>query len=137
MEQRAQIAAEVDSVTNEWWTVWSTAQDFDRFMSFFVDDTEPIWISDGQHLMSRSEIDAAFRPVMGNLARQDNTPIEFRTIVISPEVVYTIRINQVEQIDTTRTRLPEVRWAETIVWVNREGVWKVLLGHGSSPNESM
>ena len=133
----AQIEAEVNQVLDEAWAVWSAGEDFDRFMTFFSDDPEVLWISDAVPHFGRDQIDSDFRPVMESFQRQDNTPVEWRTIVIAPDVVYTVRINDCFQIDLEGNRGPTVRYAETIVWVKRDGEWKVLIGHGSTPNESM
>ena len=135
--QVAQIEAEVDSVTSEWWAVWSAGEDADRFFSFLADDAEAVWISDANPLFGRAEIEEAFRPVLENIQRQDNTPLEWRTIVIAPEVAYTVRINDVVQTFVTGDSGPVIRYAETLVWVKRDGEWRVLIGHGSTPNEPM
>jgi len=135
-EQRSAIAAEVDSVVNEWWTSWST-MDFDRGLSFFADDPDVLWMNDAQPFYTKSGVDELIRPWAASLQRQDVTPIDSRTIVVAPDVVYTIRINTVVQVDTAGNALPEIRFAETIVWVQRDGEWKVLIGHGSTPSESM
>jgi hypothetical protein len=71
------------------------------------------------------------------LQRQDNTRVEWRTIVLAPNVAYTIRINDVVQVDIAGNTGPDVRYAETLVWVKRDGQWKVLIGHGSTSSESM
>ena len=136
-EQKAEIAAEVDSVMNEWWTVWSTALDYDRGMSFFLDEPETAWADDGQVYYTATVIDETFRPFFAGLQRQDLTPIDSRTIVLTSDVVYTIRHNTIVAVDTAGNAGPEIRFAETIVWVKRNGEWKVLLGHGSIPPESM
>ena len=133
----AEIAAEVEMVLDEWWAVWSEGEDFDRFMTFFADDPQVLWIADAVPTFGKAAIDANFRPSMDNFQRQENTQVDWRTIVVSPDVVYTIRINDVVQIDLESTPGPTVRYAETLVWVKRDGEWKVLIGHGSSPNEPM
>jgi len=133
----AQIQAEVDLVSEDFWATWSAAEDFDRFMTFYADDPEVLWINDAEPFFGRAEIDAAFRPAYENMQRQDNTPIEWRTIVIAPDVVFTVRINDVAQTDIDGNPGLAARFAETAVWVKRDGEWKVLTGHGSSPNESM
>ena len=105
-------------------------------MDSFADNSDPLWISDAVPHFGRTEMEAAFRPVMENMQRQENTRVEWRTIVISPDVAYTIRINDVVQVDLAGNAGPTVRYAETILWVRRDGEWKALIGHGSTPNES-
>ena len=78
-----------------------------------------------------------FRPVMENMQRQENTPVEWRTVVVAPDIAYTVRINDVAQTDIAGNPGVEGRYAETILWVKRNGQWRVLTGHGSSPNDAM
>jgi uncharacterized protein (TIGR02246 family) len=133
----AQIEAEVEAATNEWWAVWSAGEDYDRFVAIYADDPDVHWISDGVPYFGRAEMDANFRPAMENMRGQENTRVEWRTIVIAPDVAYTVRINDIVQTDLAGISGPTVRYAETLVWVKRDGEWKVLFGHGSTPNESM
>ena len=55
-----------------------------------------------------------------------------RTIVLAPDVAYTIRQFDATATDTSGARLPQVSGLETVVWVKRNGQWKVLLGHEST-----
>jgi uncharacterized protein (TIGR02246 family) len=135
-EQKAAIAAEVDSVVSQWWAAWN-AMDFDHGMSFFEDAGETAWAGDGQLHYSVSGIDGYYRPLFAGLQRQDITSISSRTIVLAPDVVYTIRNVNVAQVDTAGIAQPEFPYAETIIWVKQNGEWKVLVGHGSTPSESM
>jgi len=132
-----EIAAEVEMVLDDWWATWSGAEDFDGFMAFFADDPDLLWISDAEPYFGRAEMDAAFRPGYENMQGQENTPIEWRTIVIAPDVVYTVRINHIVQTDIAGNSVYDHPYAETLVWVKRDGEWKMLAGHGSSPNDAM
>jgi hypothetical protein len=134
-EQKAAIAAEVDSVVSQWWAAWN-AMHFDHGMSFFEDARETAWAGDGQLHYSVAGIDGHYRPLFTGLQRQDVTPISSRTIVLGPDVVYTIRNVNVGHVDTAGIAQPEFPYAETIIWVKQNGEWKVLLGHGSTPSES-
>jgi uncharacterized protein (TIGR02246 family) len=132
-----QVAQEVEAALDEWWAVWSAAEDFDRFMTFFADDPDVHWIGDAVPHFGPDAIDATFRPVMENMQRQENTPVEWRTVVVAPDIAYTVRINDVAQTDIAGNPGVEGRYAETILWVKRNGQWKVLTGHGSAPNDVM
>ena len=136
-EQKAEIAAEVDSVMNDWFGVWAGSLDFDRLISFVTDEPETGWVNDGQALFTRAQTDAAMRPFFASLQSQTATIIESRTIVLASDVVYTIRANNLVRVDTSGTEQPEFQFVETIVWVKRHGEWKILTGHGSTPSESM
>lgn len=136
-EQKAEIATEVDSVMDVWWTVWSTDIDFDRALSFTADDPNMVWINDASPFYGRSGIDENLRPLVESMQRQEVTPIDSRTIVLSAELAYTVRINSLVHVDTAGNSQPEIRWGETILWIKRNGEWKVLGGHGSSPADAI
>jgi hypothetical protein len=133
--QKAVIAAEVDSIMNEWWAAFTTSIDFDRGMSFTADAPEMAWATNGTLLPSRSAIDAYYRPVFGSIQSQAIEFSDSRTVVLAPDVVCTIRVGNTVVVDTAGNTMPEQTYAETIVWVKRNGEWKVLLGHGSNPSE--
>jgi uncharacterized protein (TIGR02246 family) len=135
-EEKAGIAAEVDAVASDWWSAW-TAVDFDRGMSFYEDATETAWAGDGQVHYSITGIEGHYRPFFAGLQRQNVNVIGSQTIVLAPDIVYTIRNTAIVAVDTAGTPGPETRYVETIVWVKRNTEWKVLLGHGSTPSESM
>jgi len=135
-EQKAEIAAEVDSVASDWWSAWSVV-DFDRGMSFYADAPETAWAGDGEVHYSIANIDSHYRPFFAGLQRQDVNVTGSRTIVLAPDIVYTIRSTAIVAVDTAGAPAPETRFVETIVWVKRNNQWKVLLGHGSTPSESM
>jgi ketosteroid isomerase-like protein len=138
-EQRAAVVAEVDTVMKEWWGIWAGSGDidFDRGMSFITDEPETVWVNDGQVLLTKAVIQEVFRPFFAALQRQIVTPIESRTIALASDVVYTIRAVNLVRIDTAGNEQPAVQFVETIVWVKRNGGWKVLTGSGSTPSESM
>ncbi len=135
-EQKAEIAAEVDSVMNDWLGVWAGSMDFDRAISFVTDEPETGWVNDGQALFTRVETDAAFRPFFASLQSQTATITKSRTIVLASDVVYTIRAHNVARVYTSGDEQPAIQFVETIVWVKRNGEWKILTGHGSTPSES-
>ena len=135
--QRAVIAAEVDSVCdNEWYPAWETV-DFDRGLSFIVDEPETAWVHEGQAIYTRAGIDAAFRPGAAMVQSQKFNWTNSRTVVLAPDVAYTIREGTYVATDTAGNVTPERRFAETTVWVKRDGEWRVLQGHGSVPGMDM
>ena len=59
-----------------------------------------------------------------------------RTIVLAPDIAYTIRQYTAVVTEKSGDVQPQTSGVETLVWVKRNGAWKVLLGHESSMRES-
>ena len=134
-EQKVEIAAEVDSVANDWWAAWAAA-DFDRGMSFIDAGSEAAWSGDEGTLYTRAEMDRTWRPTFTQLERQDLTFTDSRTVVLAPDIVCTIRAVTGIATDTTGTTRPEISSIETLVWVKRNGEWRALIGHESLQKKS-
>jgi ketosteroid isomerase-like protein len=134
-EERAAIAAEVDSVASDWWAAWE-AVDFDRGMSFLADAPEAAWAGDDGVLYTVAAMSEAWTPWAEGLQTQSIEFTDARTIVLAPDVVYTIRSYTNVQTHAGGTVAPELRGVETLVWAKRDGTWKVLLGHESMLQES-
>jgi hypothetical protein len=124
----AQIAAEVDSLTNEWWEAWETF-DWDRGLAFIEDAPETTWTGAGQTVYSVGEMREVWPPAMAGLGRQDLAFTNSRTIVLTPEIVWTLREGDYVLFDTAGAEVATGQFNETAVWVKRGGEWKVLLGH--------
>ena len=135
-EQRAAIAAEVNSVAAEWWSAWEEV-DADRGLSFIADDAETAWTGDDGTTYSLAAISAAW--LAWEEGMQGPQQIEFTdatTVVLAPDVVCTIRRFSNVQTHVGGTVAPEFDSVETLIWVKRGGEWKVLIGHESMLQES-
>jgi hypothetical protein len=66
---------------------------------------------------------------MAGLLRQDLEFTNSRTIVLAPDIVWTLREGNSSVFDTAGIVVSEGQFIETAVWVKRRGEWKVLLGH--------
>jgi len=109
---------------------------FDRGITFFTDEQGTGWTDNGQVVLTKAGVDAAFRPLITAIESQTATVIESQTVVIAPDIVHTTRVYDVVRVVASSGEQTELRHAETIVWVKRNGEWKILIGHGSSPMES-
>ncbi len=128
-EQKAEIAAEVDSLTNEWWAAWEVF-DFDRGLSFFPDGQDIVWAGAGARTVySPAEGREVWGPGVTGLQRQDLEFTNSRTVVLAPDIVWTLREGNGTAIDTTGAVVYEGQFIETAVWVKRNGEWKIMLGH--------
>jgi len=135
-DMKADIAAEVDAAASAWWEAWA-AVDYDRGMSFFEDVPEASWAWDEGVLHTVAGMDAAWAGTWcADCARQQIDFTDSRTIVLSPDIAYTVRQYDDVVTDTAGIALPRTSGVETIVWVRRDGRWKVLLGHESTLAES-
>lgn len=135
-EQRAALAAEVDSVAAEWWSAWEEA-DADRGLSFIADDAETAWTGDDGTTYTFAAISAAWRAWgEGMQGPQQVEYTDAKTVVLATDVVCTIRRITTVQTHVGGTTAPEFDSVETLIWVRRGGAWKVLIGHESMLQES-
>ncbi len=128
-QQKAEIAAAVDSLTNEWWAAW---EDFDleRGLSFIDDGPDMTWAADHyQTVYSIAEAREVWGPSTVGFERQDFEITNARTVVLGPDVVWTLRELNFTLVDTTGAVAAQGLFEETAVWVKRNGEWKILLGH--------
>jgi len=128
---KAEIAAEVDATALEWWDAWR-AVDYDRGMTYFEDAPEAAWTWDEGNLYTVAGMNAEWEGAWGaDWERQQIDFTDSRTIVLAPDIAYTIRQFTAVVTDTSGAMLPQTSGVETLVWVKRNGEWKVLLGHES------
>lgn len=133
---KAEIAAEVDATAAAWWQAWADV-DYDRGMTYFEDAPEAAWTWDEGTLYTVAGMDAQWGGEWG--ATWQHQQIDFtdsRTVVLAPDIAYTIRQFDATVTDTSGVQLPQVKGVETIVWVKWNGQWKVLLGHESTLRDS-
>ena len=130
-EERATIAAEVDSLTTAWWAAWE-AVDVERGLTFFHDGSGMAWAVDGfPTVYSIAEARETWTPMLAGLQRQDLEFTNARTVVLAPDVVWTLREMRYSAIDTAGAVVASGESIETAVWVKRDGEWKLMLGHDS------
>jgi len=127
--QKDSIAAEIDSLTAEWWRAWEVF-DLERGLSFVHDAPETTWVGGGaETLSSLEEIREAWAHQVSGLARQELEFTNQKTIVLAPDVVWTLREMAYTVVDTAGEVVGEGQFIETAVWVKRGGEWKILMGH--------
>lgn len=126
--EEAAMVAEIDSLTAEWWDAWEE-MDWDRGLSFLADDPRLTWTGVLRTVYSVEEIRELWMPMMEGLARQELDFTNARTVVLSPEIVWTLREGDSKIFDAAGTLMSEGQFIETAVWVRQSGEWKVLLGH--------
>ena len=134
--EKADIAAEVDSLTNEMWEAWKIF-DWDRGLAFIEDAPETTWRSTVQTMYSVAEMKEVWETALAGFGRQDVNFTDSRTIVLTPEIVWTLREANYVLFDTAGAEVNTGQFAETAVWVKRSGEWKVLLAHDSNPDPAV
>jgi len=128
-EQKAEIAATVDSLTNEWWAAWEVF-DLEQGLSFIHDGPEMTWASDGYRTVySVAEGRDVWGAGIAGLQRQDLEVTNSRTVVLAPDIVWTLREFDYVVVDTAGNTVAEGQFKETAVWVKQNGEWKVMLGN--------
>jgi len=135
-EQKAEIAATVDSLTNEWWSAWAVF-DVDRAASFIYDGPGMTWASDSYRtLYSVAEAKEVWETSLVGLQRQDLEVTNSRTVVLAEDIVWTLREFNYVVVDTSGASVAEGQFKETSVWVKRNGEWKVMLGDDNDATQA-
>lgn len=133
---KAEIAAEVDAAAAAWWQAWSDV-DYDRGMTYFEDAPEAAWTWDEGTLYTVAGMNARWAGEWGTTWQHQQIDFtDSHTIVLTADIAYTIRQYDATVTDTSGVQLPQAKGVETIVWVKRNGQWKVLLGHESTLRDS-
>ena len=135
-EQKATIAAEVDSLTAEWWTAWE-ALDVERGVSFLYEGPGFIWTGAGPTIYSVAEAREVWPTMVTGLERQNLEFTNARTIVLASDIVWTLREMNWAAVGAAGAVVAEGQSIETAVWVKRNGEWKVMIGHDNDVTETL
>ena len=130
-EQKAEIAAEVNALQADLWDAWRE-MDIDRALSFGRDVPEFMFAYEGQ-LWDYAEFEEAARSVSADVESQTFTITESQTTVLAPDVVCITEQGTNVATDTMGETGPEVAFAITVIWVHRDGEWKIEHNHESHP----
>jgi hypothetical protein len=110
--------------------------DWDRGLSFIADDPRTTWAGVVRTVGSAREMREVWMPLMAGLARQELEFTGARTVVLSPETVWTLREGNSRVYDTAGELASEGQFVETAVWVKQDGQWRILLGHDNDVTSS-
>ena len=131
--QRGEIAAEVNLRLDALWDELKQP-DFDRLVTFFHQTPGSFSVSNGTFDEWSAASDSASRAALAEWEDQVLTVSETRTVVLSPDVVYTMRVGTDSITLRSGEATPTRPWAWTNLWVHRDGEWKVMYTHGSHPS---
>jgi hypothetical protein len=132
-DERAEIAAEVESRLDQLWDALRNPN-ADLILSFFCESPDLLEVHDGGFISGYATFDSLAGPVIGEWENQVITVSETRSVVLSRDVVHTMRVGTDSMTYKTGEAVPTRPWAVTYVWVRSDGEWKILLGHGSHPS---
>jgi hypothetical protein len=130
VEQKAEIAAEVSLRLNSFWDALKDA-DFDRIAVFIHQSPDLLMAADGAAFYGFATLESVYRPVVGSWASQELTVSNTNTVVLSPDVVYTMRVGTDAVTDTSGATGPTRPLIDTLVWGRHEGEWKIMFFHES------
>lgn len=134
-QQKANLAAEVDAVASSWWAAWA-AVDLETGMSFVSHAPEASFTNNEITLYGVDAIRADWTNWESGLREQDIDFTDSYTIVLSPNIAYTIRKYAVVATRADGSITPELTGVETLVWVKENGDWKMRHGHEASLRDS-
>ena len=129
--QRGEIAAEVELLHGQFLDA-TRAADVERVMSYFRNSPEFVVANGGQLINFAATYDA-FQWAFTNIVSQTITNTESQTTVLAPNVVCIVEQAMGAKTDTLGVTGPETAFANTNIWVLRDGEWKINHMHLSSP----
>ena len=132
-EQKAEIAAEVALRLDQLWDELRQP-DYDRLNTFFHQEPDVLGLSNGTFIEGSAAMDRLYRPVIAQWADQVLTVSATRTLVLSPDIVYTLRVGTDSITMRSGEATPTRPWAFSAVWMRSNGEWKVHSSHGSHPS---
>jgi hypothetical protein len=132
-EQKAEIAAEVNLKLDALWDELRQP-DFDRLLTFFHNTPGTFSVNNGDFYEWSPALDSITRAALAEWEDQVLTVSETRTVVLSPDLVYTMRVGTDSVTLKSGAATPTRPWAWTNLWVRRDGEWKVLYDHQSHPS---
>jgi uncharacterized protein (TIGR02246 family) len=130
--QKDAIAAEVDAIHAENVQAWVDA-DFDRAMSHFQHSPDMLFAFEGGLMRGWDSMYNAWAPMFEGVARQEMTIVETHTVVLARNAVSIMAQGTFAFVDDSGNVGPVSPFALTLVYLLRDGEWKVVLGHESVP----
>jgi uncharacterized protein (TIGR02246 family) len=106
--------------------------DLDKAIESILDTDKGAFIRDGELLLTRKDVYEAFKVAYAGLEKQDIEVGRQNVIVLAPDVA--LLVGEGRSTSTTKDgRTFSFPWAGTVVYVLRDGEWKVIHAHQSVP----
>jgi len=118
--------------TNAKMTQAANSLDVDAFFTYIVDTDKCVIVQNGTVFKTRQEAMQAVKRGFMGLAKVDRRFDNPQVTVISPEVALLASEGTVSATLTDGHTL-DARFAVSLIFVHRDGQWKVLHGHYSTP----
>ncbi len=107
--------------------------DADGFFSYILDTDEGLIVQDGEIFRTRQEALDAVRRGFAGLVKVDRKLEDPHVTVISPDAALLVA-NGTTAATLADGRTFERRFAVSLLFVRRDGTWKLLHGHYSMPD---
>ncbi|MBN2020174.1 MAG: nuclear transport factor 2 family protein [Sedimentisphaerales bacterium] len=109
------------------------SQDTEKFFSFILDFDKGLIIRDGRLFKTKQEAFDAVKKGFEGISKTERVYEQRYVAVISPETAL-FTANGTATITFSDGRILSVPFAVSMVYVLRDGQWKMLQGHYSVPN---
>ena len=139
-QQKPESANSEDAVkkavleTNAKMTQAANSMDIDAFFTYIADTDKCVIIQNGTVFKTRQEAIQAVKRGYEGVAKVDRRFDSPQVTVISPDVALLASGGSVSATLTNGSSM-DVRFAVSMIFVHREGQWKVLHGHYSTPQK--
>ena len=106
--------------------------DLDKAIASMLDTGKGVFIRDGELIMTRQEVYEAYKQAYAGLEKQEIEVGRQNVIVLAPDIA--ILVGEGRSTSTAKDgRTFSSRGAWTVVYVLRDGEWKVIHAHQSIP----
>jgi ketosteroid isomerase-like protein len=119
--------------TNAKMTQAANDLDVDKFFSYILDTDKGLIIQNGTIFKSRLEAMEAVKRGFAGLSKIDRRFDNPQVTVVSPEAALLVADGTVSATLTDGRAIDAGRFAVSVVFVKKDGQWKVLHGHYSMP----
>ena len=126
--QKGEIAAEVELLHGQMWAAWNET-DLDRAMSYYRNSPDIVWADDGELMKGWTTINDMVQSL--TIESQAVTFNESKTTVLALDVVHVVDQGTYVVTSTDGATGPETTFATSILWVLRNGEWKLDFIHVS------
>jgi len=129
--ERAAIADTVSTLMADEWIASTDPVDFEKMMTLIQNAPETALAFEGGIVHGWTTMEAVFGGHFASISREPCTITDSATVVLASDMVYVMRSGTFTSIDTAGSSGPLTPFAQTLLWVRRDGAWKVLVGHVS------
>jgi hypothetical protein len=130
-DEKAAIVSRVTAAVEAYWNSWIQL-DVDLALTHFHDTPETGFAWEGGAVRGLETMREEWERAFEGFVSQTVTIANRQVTVLASNIVYVSETGTYSLSDSSGTSTPEFQFAQTTVWVHRDGEWKIQTGHVST-----